>query len=208
MDVDGGSSSRWDKDNLVDKRSPAATARIGNDSENDNSSSDDDKPDTDKDLSQLDSDYEVEKEFDDEIDVDGGLSSRLDEDSQVGKSCPATRVVRTVNDSDNNSNSSDDDNNSLDDDEQDTDKGSSPRQMTTIGTAATIGDIVYCCIYTSAACAMRHNKRGLRVIDGKTCAGPLTDKSLGLTLRTRPTPLPNRALDATGRFLCDEGGGD
>jgi hypothetical protein len=70
------------------------------------------------------------------------------------------------------------------------------------GTGATIADIVRCCVCNSAAMAMRHNQKTLKNVDGKICAAPLSEKSLGITLRTRPTPSSNRALDVNMCYLC------
>jgi hypothetical protein len=70
-----------------------------------------------------------------------------------------------------------------------------------VGTGATIQEIVSCCVFVSAACAMKHNKQCLREIGGSVCASPMDEKSLGVTLRTRPTPSPNRNLDVNLCYL-------
>jgi hypothetical protein len=69
------------------------------------------------------------------------------------------------------------------------------------GTGATIPEIVNCCVYNNAAVAMRYNKRSLRDIDGLICASPLSESSLGVTLRTLPTPSSNRSLDVNLCYL-------
>jgi hypothetical protein len=69
------------------------------------------------------------------------------------------------------------------------------------GTGTTIADLVNACMYNSAAVALRYNRRSLKVIDGQLYAVPLCEKSLGVTLRTRPTPSANRTLDVNLCYL-------
>jgi hypothetical protein len=69
------------------------------------------------------------------------------------------------------------------------------------GTGATIPKIVSCCVFVSAACAMKHNKQCLREIGSIVCASPMDEISLGVTLRTRPTPSCNRNLDVNLCYL-------
>jgi hypothetical protein len=69
------------------------------------------------------------------------------------------------------------------------------------GTGTTIADLVNACMYNSAAVALRYNRRSLKVIDGQLYAVPLGEKSLGVTLRTRPTPSANRTLDVNLCYL-------
>jgi hypothetical protein len=77
----------------------------------------------------------------------------------------------------------------------------SHKTVVAVGTSATVSDIVSCCVFVSAANALRYNKKNLRVIGGIVCASPLDEKSLGVTLRTRPTPSPNRTLDVNLCYL-------
>jgi hypothetical protein len=69
------------------------------------------------------------------------------------------------------------------------------------GTGTTIADLVNACMYNSAAVALRYNRRSLKVIDGQLYAVPFCKKSLGVTLRTRPTPSANRTLDINLCYL-------
>jgi hypothetical protein len=182
LGVDGGTSLRLDKDN---KTSPLGIghkdtmATRNNDSDNDNDHSEYDESDSFKDPS--DDDAVATKDNDSDYEDN---HSEYDESDYRKDSSP-----------------SDDDAVATKYNNPEYDDNQSQLQQTKIGTAATITDIVYCCIYTSAACAMRYNKRSLRTIEGIICEGPLTETSLGLTLRTRPTPMPNRALDVNLCYL-------
>jgi hypothetical protein len=69
------------------------------------------------------------------------------------------------------------------------------------GTAASITEIIYSCFFGSAACSMRYNKQSLTEINGVLCAGPLITTSLGMSLRVKPFPSPNRALDVNLCYL-------
>jgi hypothetical protein len=69
------------------------------------------------------------------------------------------------------------------------------------GTSATISDIVHCCVFISASCAMRYNQNSLHHVNDGINAAPLQEHALGIILRTRPTPTPNRALDVNLCYL-------
>jgi hypothetical protein len=69
------------------------------------------------------------------------------------------------------------------------------------GTVASISDIVNCCVFGSAACSLRYNKKGLQRVRRRLCAMPLNDTSLGTRLRIKPMPSPNRALDVNLCYL-------
>jgi hypothetical protein len=46
---------------------------------------------------------------------------------------------------------------------------------------------------------MRYNQKSLHHVNGTISAAPLQEHALGIILRTRPLPMPNRALDVN---LC------
>jgi hypothetical protein len=69
------------------------------------------------------------------------------------------------------------------------------------GTACSIEDVVNCCIINGVCCGLRYSKKSLRKFDGRLCATPLTDESLGVAHRICPSLSPNRALDVNLCFL-------
>jgi hypothetical protein len=74
-------------------------------------------------------------------------------------------------------------------------------RCTVEGTSISVPDLVYGCLYISAACAMRYNKKGLCHDKGTTYVAPLKELQLGTCLRVKPIPSPNRTLDVVLCYL-------
>jgi hypothetical protein len=200
VDVNDGFSSRIqiEEENLLGNGYEEAVATNDNESYYDKKDSDNDESDMVEDSSPSDSDYDDKRSDHNKLNMISADSLQTDEDSL----CGGPSADENASMSDNSDDSEDKTDLPSDGNKKIGNKCIEPYRMQgNIGSAATIRDIVYCCIHTNAACSMRYNKRSLRDIKGYTCAGPLTEKSLGLTLRTRPTPSPNRAMDVSLCYL-------
>jgi hypothetical protein len=89
-------------------------------------------------------------------------------------------------------NSEDEDNDDIHNDEVNMhDEIIENKRCTVEGTLISVSDLVYGCLFISAACAMQYNKKGLCHDKGTTYVAPLKELQLGTCLRVKPIPSPN-----------------
>jgi hypothetical protein len=165
--------------------------------------------------SKSDSDTNFESDSDSDCDSDDHSTTETDstdsdDDNVIQIIVGATKKESGSNDCDSDSEYEYDSNSNNDEDDmellgsahaQSMVKNGKPKKTKTTGTGVSITDVICCCMFNSAACAMRYNQKSLQQLRKKMCAAPLIDKSLGITLRTRPTPSSNRAFDVVSCYL-------